>query len=135
MTSRTLSMIAGIVLAFISVVVGLKILGRPWMGEYYSQKVIDWWAWSHFGHGIMFCAVAKVFWPQAGLLWLVAVVMCVEAAWELAENTEVVIDVFRSRGDKGYEGDSVVNSLVDMGSCMVGAVITVFMLKGTVPCN
>ncbi len=135
MSPGPLAITMGIVIAFINVAVVLGLLGQPLIGEYYSQKIIDWWAWSHFGHGIFFCAVAKAIWPHESVWWLVLVVIWAEGAWEVAENTKLVIGMFRDRGDVLYNGDSIVNSMVDMSCCLIGCLITALMLKESVPCG
>lgn len=116
--------LVGILLASLVATGALRVFGRPWTGEFFSHRWIDWWTWSHFGHGIVFCAVAKAIWPNASILWLLFVVVCVESAWEMLENTQPVIDWFRSRGDVTYEGDSVINSQIDRIACFTGALIT-----------
>ncbi len=48
-------------------------------------------------------------------------VVALEAAWEIAENTPMVIDRYRATTlALGYTGDSVLNSLADIGCMMAG---------------
>ena len=65
------------------------------------------------------------------LLWLVArrwpverrflMALPVELAWELAENTPMVIDRYREATIAlGYNGDSVINSVSDIGMMAAG---------------
>ena len=86
-----------------------------------SQMIADWYSPSHVVHGLLFYAA----------LWLVArrwpverrflVAMLVEAAWEVAENTPLVIDRYREATFAlGYTGDSVLNSVSDMAMMAVG---------------
>lgn len=86
-----------------------------------SQMVADWYSPSHIVHGFLFYAglwLAARSWPveRRFLVSLLA-----EAAWEIAENTPVVIDRYREATIAlGYTGDSVLNSLTDMAMMAVG---------------
>ena len=81
----------------------------------------DWYSLSHIVHGLLFYAA----------LWLVArrwpverrflVALLIEAAWEVAENTPMVIDRYRATtAALGYTGDSVLNSLSDIAMMALG---------------
>lgn len=90
-----------------------------------SQHLMDWYSLTHISHGLLFFAalalVMRLFrreWPL-GLRYLVA--LALEGAWEIAENTNAVIERYRSVTiDIGYFGDSVVNSLSDMAMMSLG---------------
>jgi hypothetical protein len=99
-----------------------------WVGERdsakTSQMLADWYSFSHIVHGLIFY----------GALWLVArhwpverrflTALLVEAAWEVVENTQMVIDHYRSTtAALGYNGDSVINSLSDIAMMCVGFLI------------
>ena len=86
-----------------------------------SQMIADWYSASHIVHGFLFYA----------LLWLVArqwpverrfiAALVIEAAWELLENTPMVIDRYREATIAlGYNGDSVLNSVSDIGMMALG---------------
>ena len=86
-----------------------------------SQMLADWYSLSHVVHGLLFYAA----------LWLVArrwpverrflVALVIEAAWEITENTPMVIDRYRTAtAALGYTGDSVINSLSDIAMMAVG---------------
>ncbi len=96
-----------------------------WVGERdsakTSQMLADWYSLSHIVHGLLFY----------GLLWLIArrwpverrflVALLVEAAWEVTENTPLVIDRYRATtAALGYTGDSVINSLSDIAMMALG---------------
>ena len=88
-----------------------------------SQMLADWYSPSHIVHGLLFYA----------LLWLAArswpverrflAALGAEAAWEVMENTPMVIDRYREATVAlGYTGDSVLNSVSDMAMMAVGFV-------------
>ena len=86
-----------------------------------SQMLADWYSLSHVVHGLLFYAalwLAARRWPVERR-FLAALV--VEAAWEVIENTPMVIDHYRSTtAALGYTGDSVLNSLSDIAMMCVG---------------
>lgn len=56
--------------------------------------------------------------------WRLLIALALEAVWEIAENTNAVIDRYReTTAALGYRGDSVVNSLGDMLCCAAGLLI------------
>jgi hypothetical protein len=56
--------------------------------------------------------------------WRLVIALAVEGAWEILENTNMVIDRYRATtAFLGYHGDTVVNSLGDILCCGVGVLI------------
>ena len=86
-----------------------------------SQHIADWYVPSHIIHGFLFylpagwsCAATE---PGHRLILAVAV----EAVWEMLENSPFVIDRYREATIAlGYTGDSVINSVADVGWMMLG---------------
>jgi hypothetical protein len=57
-------------------------------------------------------------WPVE---WRFVAALIVEAAWEVIENTPMIIDHYRSTtAALGYSGDSVINSLMDIAMMALG---------------
>ncbi|MBX9683951.1 MAG: DUF2585 domain-containing protein [Hyphomicrobium sp.] len=86
-----------------------------------SQHVTDWYTFSHVLHGFAFYAVLWWLAPRwsVALRFLAAIV--VEAAWEIIENTPMIIERYRAATiSLDYFGDSVLNSLSDIGAMAVG---------------
>ena len=127
------------ILLLVVVAIILWAMGRPpictcgevdlWgqVGPEQSQMLADWYSPSHFIHGLIFY----------GLLWLVArnlpgnvwqpverrflMALLVEAAWEIMENTPLIIDRYREATMAlGYSGDSILNSLSDIAMMGLG---------------
>ncbi|KLK90642.1 hypothetical protein AA309_24495 [Microvirga vignae] len=90
-----------------------------------SQHLTDWYTPSHIIHGVLFyCGTWLVGFVRGKPLPLGAAFLLalgVECAWELVENTNVVIDRYRATNIAlDYYGDSVINSVMDIGAMIVG---------------
>ena len=86
-----------------------------------SQHITDWYTFSHVIHGIGLYAllwrVARRL--PAGARFALAVLL--EATWEVFENTPFVINRYRDTTiSLDYYGDSVINSVSDVVSMMLG---------------
>jgi hypothetical protein len=56
--------------------------------------------------------------------WQLTLAVALESLWEVFENTNFIIDRYRSQtAALGYTGDTVVNSFGDILCCMVGFMI------------
>ena len=125
--ARTTLIVAGIILA---AALALYLMGHPlickcgyvklWhfdvVSAENSQHLIDWYTPSHLIHGFLFYGA---FWLCRGLplsfaMRLILAVV-IEAAWEVIENTDFVINHYREMTiSLDYYGDSVINSVSDI---------------------
>ena len=92
-----------------------------------SQHVADWYSFSHVIHGLLFYFFAHLLWRRWNLLggrpaiWALPIAVAFEGFWELLENSPLIIDRYRAvTVSFGYEGDSVLNSLSDIGFMALG---------------
>jgi hypothetical protein len=90
-----------------------------------SQQLLDWYAPSHVVHGLLFYAGLRLVGRLRGrplpLAQAFLAALVLEGAWEIVENTPFVLARYRAATiAQGYEGDSVLNSLSDMGMMSLG---------------
>jgi len=95
-----------------------------------SQHIADWYSFSHVIHGLLFYFFAHVLWRRWKVfggrpaIWALPIAVAFEGFWELLENSPIIIDRYRAvTMSYGYEGDSVVNSLSDIGFMTLGFLI------------
>ena len=86
-----------------------------------SQHISDWYTPSHIIHGFLFYWLAIVVLPRASFGARLTLAVVVEAAWELLENSPIIIDRYRTATMAiGYQGDSILNSAMDTVAMMLG---------------
>ncbi|MCB2060861.1 MAG: DUF2585 domain-containing protein [Novosphingobium sp.] len=95
-----------------------------------SQHIADWYSFSHIIHGLLFYAAAHLLWRKWKLFggapasWALPIAVALEASWEVLENSPMIIDRYREvTVSWGYSGDSIVNSMADIGWMMAGFVL------------
>ncbi|EIM27780.1 DUF2585 domain-containing protein [Microvirga lotononidis] len=93
-----------------------------------SQHLTDWYTPSHVIHGFLFYGGIWVFGRLIGkpLPFGIALLVAIgiECAWEIAENTNTVIERYRATNIAlDYYGDSVINSVSDIVAMTIGFVL------------
>jgi hypothetical protein len=106
---------------------------KLWHGVTYSaensQHLSDWYSPSHVIHGFIFYGVLRLVAPRLSIGARLLLAIAVEGAWEIIENTDLVIDRYREQTIAlDYYGDSVINSTMDIVFMVVG-----FLLAARLP--
>lgn len=96
-----------------------------WVGNIWSthnsQHVLDPYAFSHVQHGLILYLLLAVVVPRLSRATRALIALTIECGWEIVENTSWIIDKYRdSTASLDYFGDSIVNSLADIGACGLG---------------
>jgi uncharacterized membrane protein (GlpM family) len=86
-----------------------------------SQHLTDWYTFSHIIHGILFYAALWLIARRVPLEVRFVVAVLLESTWEVFENTPFVINRYRAATiSLDYYGDSIINSMADIASMMIG---------------
>jgi hypothetical protein len=86
-----------------------------------SQQLFDWYTFSHIAHGFLFYGAIRLIFRRVTVWPALLIAMGVEIGWEVLENTPWVIEAYRKQAlAQGYVGDSVINSVLDTFSMMLG---------------
>jgi hypothetical protein len=93
-----------------------------------SQHLSDWYSLSHIIHGFLFYAALRALMPRCPVGLRLTLAVAVEGAWEILENSPIVIDRYRTATIAlGYSGDSIVNSMSDIGMMALGFLVAARM--------
>jgi hypothetical protein len=134
LSKRYLAIAAGVVVLAALILLGMGRLPicdcgyvKVWHGvvssSENSQHLSDWYTFSHIIHGFGFYGLLWLIgrrfgWPL-GLRLVLAVTL--ESAWEILENTPMIINRYRATTIAlDYYGDSVLNSIADIGWMTLG---------------
>ncbi len=122
-------------------VLTLHLMGRIWWcacgqrflwtgdiwSEHCSQHLVDPYLFSHISHGFWFYGL--IMWlplryTRPSLGWALCIATIIECAWEVLENSPIIINRYRAVTISiGYTGDSVINSGMDIVACACGVFI------------
>lgn len=100
----------------------------PWAGDVWtlhnSQHFADPYSFTHVLHGVVLCGMLAMVGGRLPWVWRFVLAVSFEAAWEMFENTEFVIQRYREATlALGYMGDSIANSMGDVVFCGIGFLI------------
>lgn len=89
-----------------------------------SQMIADWYTPSHVIHGFLFYGLMWLLWKRRPVEHRYMGALLLEAGWEILENSPMVLERYRAvTVEVGYHGDSVLNSMADLGWMTVGFLI------------
>jgi len=101
--------------------------GQPWpwitdvWTSHCSQHGADPYSLTHVSHGLIFYSVLAWLRPRWGFEWRLCIAIAIAAAWEVLENSPLVIERYRAATmSLEYLGDSIGNALGDIAACGVG---------------
>ncbi len=136
--SERLALWLGIVAILVVAALMLRVQGRLWIcacgsvkfwigntcSSDNSQHFLDPYAFTHILHGFAFYWLIALVIPRLKSHWQLLLAIALEAAWEIFENTNFVIDRYRTAtAALGYTGDTVINSIGDILCCLLGFLI------------
>jgi hypothetical protein len=136
--SETLVLWLGLVAILIVAALMLRLEGRLWIcacgsvkfwvgntcSSDNSQHFLDPYSFTHILHGVAFYWLVALVIPRVKSHWQLLLAIALEAAWEIFENTNFVIERYRTAtAALGYTGDTVINATGDILCCLAGFLI------------
>ena len=101
---------------------------RLWSGDVNSnqnsQQIADPYTFTHVIHGALLCGLTRIALRSSPVALRAIVGVTAESAWEVFENTDMIIQRYRAATiSLDYYGDSVINSVADIFAFVVGFVL------------
>jgi hypothetical protein len=105
---------------------------RLWSGnvqsDQNSQQLADPYTLTHVTHGVLLFWLAGLVRPPLATGTRVVLAVALECAWEVFENTDLVIQRYRAATvSLGYYGDSVLNTVGDILAAAVGCLLAAWL--------
>ena len=96
-------------------------VNEAWNSNHTSQHFLDPYTFTHVLHGILFFWLAGLIFSKFSTAWQLFIAILAEAAWEVLENTNFIIEKYRENtASLDYFGDSILNSVGDLLACVIG---------------
>ncbi len=99
-------------------------INEAWRSSHTSQHFFDPYTLTHALHGVLGFWIVYFFFNKLAFGWKIMLVAAGEAAWEIFENSNFIIEKYRENtASLDYFGDSTANSVGDLTACVVGFAI------------
>ena len=96
-------------------------------GKYTSQSLFDVYSFTHISHGMILFYITTLLniYLKLDDKYLFLIVVLIEIFWEIIENSPFIINKYRSNSvvSRNYKGDSIINSVGDIFSMIIGYII------------
>ena len=95
-----------------------------WCSSNTSQQLLDPYSLTHVLHGFLFFWLITLLFKRMPSAWQLWLALLLESAWEVFENTNFVINKYRTEtAALGYQGDTIINSLGDLACALIGFLV------------
>jgi hypothetical protein len=108
--------------------------GEPgiWSGDIWSshnsQYMTDPYSFSHITHGVLWYGLLALVAQKLPVRARFMLAVALECAWEVFENTDMVIQRYRAATiSLNYYGDSVMNSMCDILTAVLGFILAAIL--------
>jgi hypothetical protein len=108
--------------------------GQPgiWSGDIWSshnsQYMTDPYTFSHITHGVLWYGLLALVANKLPVRVRFILAVALECAWEVFENTDMVIQRYRAATiSLNYYGDSVMNSMCDILTAVLGFILAAML--------
>jgi len=101
--------------------------GKIW-SSHNSQYMTDPYTFSHIAHGVLCYGLLSLLAKRLPVRARFVLAVALECAWEVFENTDMVIRRYRAATiSLDYYGDSVINSMCDIVAALAGFVLAAIL--------